>query len=109
MVGAVSRCPPAHGGSDLTAADRQPGSRRHTRGSLVQRQPYCAEHGSNADVADPALGPGREAVVSTSQKARVADDLVRRLAAAFRGAQLYAPGHPIAVRNVTALADILAL
>lgn len=47
--------------------------------------------------------------MSASQKARLADELVRRLAAAIRGAQLYAPGHPLVLRNVAALADVLAL
>jgi putative nucleotidyltransferase with HDIG domain len=42
-------------------------------------------------------------------RARVADDLVRRLAASIRGAQLYAVGHPIAVRNVTSLHEALAV
>ena len=47
--------------------------------------------------------------MNTVQRARLADDLVRRLAAAIRGAQLYAPGHPIVVRNITALTEALAL
>lgn len=47
--------------------------------------------------------------MSASQRARIADDLVRRLAAALRGAQLYAPGHPLVVRTVGALADVLTL
>lgn len=47
--------------------------------------------------------------MSASQRARLADDLVRRLAAALRGAQLYAPGHPLVVRSVAALSDVLAL
>jgi len=42
------------------------------------------------------------------QRSRFADDLVRRLAAAIRGAQLYAPGHPLVVRSVTALAEALS-
>ncbi len=47
--------------------------------------------------------------MNSVQRARLADDLVRRLAAAIRGAQLYAAGHPLVVRNVTALAETLAL
>ena len=34
---------------------------------------------------------------------------VRRLAAAIRGAQLYAPGHPLVTRSVTALVETLAI
>jgi putative nucleotidyltransferase with HDIG domain len=47
--------------------------------------------------------------VSTTQRTRLAEDLVRRLAAAMRGAQLYAPGHPLVTRSIGALADILKL
>jgi len=46
--------------------------------------------------------------VNAVQRARLADDLVRRLAAAIRGAQLYAPGHPLVVRSVTSLAEALS-
>jgi putative nucleotidyltransferase with HDIG domain len=46
--------------------------------------------------------------VNAVQRSRFADDLVRRLAAAIRGAQLYAPGHPLVVRSVTALAEALS-
>jgi putative nucleotidyltransferase with HDIG domain len=45
--------------------------------------------------------------VSGSQRARFADDLVRKLAAALRGAQLYAPNHPLVTRSITALNDTL--
>jgi len=45
--------------------------------------------------------------MSTASRARIVDDLVRRLAAALRGAQLYAPDHPIVTRSVGALADAL--
>ena len=45
--------------------------------------------------------------MSTPRRARLADELVRRLAAAIRGAQLYVAGHPIVVRNVAALAETL--
>ena len=38
--------------------------------------------------------------MSASHRARIADDLVRRLAAALRGAQLYAPTHPLVMRSV---------
>ena len=47
--------------------------------------------------------------MSTPQRAKLADELVRRLAAALRGAQLYAPGHPLVTRNITGLADTLTL
>jgi putative nucleotidyltransferase with HDIG domain len=47
--------------------------------------------------------------MNTVHRARLADDVVRRLAAAIRGAQLYAIGHPIVVRNVTTLLEALAV
>jgi putative nucleotidyltransferase with HDIG domain len=47
--------------------------------------------------------------VNAVQRAKVAEEITRRLAAALRGAQLYAPGHPLVTRNVTALADTLTL
>jgi len=47
--------------------------------------------------------------VNAVHRARLADDLVRRLAAAIRGTQLYAVGHPIVVRNIAALLEALAV
>jgi putative nucleotidyltransferase with HDIG domain len=47
--------------------------------------------------------------VNAAQRARLADDLVRRLAAAIRSAQLYSTGHPIVVRSVTNLTESLAI
>jgi len=38
----------------------------------------------------------------------LADELLRRFAAALRGAQLYAPGHPLVNRNIGAFLDIVA-
>jgi putative nucleotidyltransferase with HDIG domain len=39
----------------------------------------------------------------------IGEELARRLAAALRGAQLYAPDHPIVKRNVGALAETIGL
>ena len=47
--------------------------------------------------------------MTPAERARLADELVRRLAAALRGAQLYARGHPLLGRHVTALADTLTV
>ena len=47
--------------------------------------------------------------MSAVQRAKIAEEIVRRLAASLRGAQLYAAGHPLVTRNVAALADTLAL
>jgi putative nucleotidyltransferase with HDIG domain len=45
--------------------------------------------------------------VSTPLRTKLGEELVRRFAAALRGAQLYAPAHPLVTRNITALADTL--
>jgi len=47
--------------------------------------------------------------MSVPQRSRLADELSRRLAAAIRGAQLYAPGHPLVMRSARALIDTLTL
>ena len=46
--------------------------------------------------------------MNATERARLADDLLRRLAAAIRGAQLYAPGHPLVTRSITSLMETLA-
>ncbi|MEQ1572945.1 MAG: HD domain-containing phosphohydrolase [Vicinamibacterales bacterium] len=46
--------------------------------------------------------------MNPSERTRLAEELVRRLAAALRGAQLYAAGHPLVARNIAALSDTLA-
>jgi putative nucleotidyltransferase with HDIG domain len=47
--------------------------------------------------------------MSTPSRAKLAEDLVRRLASALRGAQLYSPTHPVMTRNVTVLRETLAM
>jgi putative nucleotidyltransferase with HDIG domain len=47
--------------------------------------------------------------VSAPQKAKVAEELLRRFAAALRAVQLYAPAHPLVARSIDALAETLAL
>ncbi len=47
--------------------------------------------------------------MSSAPSGRPADDLVRRLAAARRGAQLYAPGHPLVERAIAGLTEALTL
>ncbi len=43
--------------------------------------------------------------MTTTLRGKVAEEIARRLAAALRGAQLYAPEHPIVKRNAAALVD----
>ena len=45
--------------------------------------------------------------MSTTPRAKIAEELARRFAAALRGAQLYAPEHPLVKRNVGALAETI--
>jgi putative nucleotidyltransferase with HDIG domain len=45
--------------------------------------------------------------MTAGQRAKAAEELARRLAAALRGAQLYAATHPLVTRNVAALLEAL--
>ena len=45
----------------------------------------------------------------TTPRAKVAEEIARRLAAALRGAQLYSPDHPLVTRNVSALAEAISV
>jgi putative nucleotidyltransferase with HDIG domain len=47
--------------------------------------------------------------VNATERARLADELLRRLSAAVRGVQLYAPSHPLVTRSITALVDTLTV
>jgi putative nucleotidyltransferase with HDIG domain len=47
--------------------------------------------------------------VSASDRTRQAEDILRRLAAALRGAQLYAHDHPLVTRATTGLCDALTV
>jgi len=47
--------------------------------------------------------------MTATPRFQLADELLRRLAAAMRSAQLYTPGHPIITRNLTSLSAALQL
>ena len=47
--------------------------------------------------------------MNAAQRAKAAEELARRLAAALRGAQLYASTHPLVTRNVAALLDTITV
>jgi putative nucleotidyltransferase with HDIG domain len=47
--------------------------------------------------------------MSAIQKTKLAEELLRRLAAGLRAVQLYAPTHPLVGRSITALAETLQL
>ena len=46
-------------------------------------------------------------MIDHSRRVQLADDLLRRFAAAVRGAQLYSGAHPLVGRNIAALADAI--
>jgi putative nucleotidyltransferase with HDIG domain len=48
-------------------------------------------------------------MIDRAQQQQLADDLIRRLASALRGAQLYASGHPLVGRNINAFADAVGV
>src|SRR5213080_2667176 len=47
--------------------------------------------------------------MTTVPRFQLADELLRRLAASLRSAQLYSPGHPIIARNLETLSSALQL
>src|SRR5512136_180939 len=48
-------------------------------------------------------------MIDRTRQQQLADDLVRRLASALRGAQLYSSGHPLVGRNINAFADAVGV
>src|SRR5258705_9794868 len=102
MVGAVPHGELAarRGRGPAEARHAGSGGRAHRSGHA--RKPRRAQRGAAAHL-------GSRLRMNAVHRARLAEDFVRRLAAAIRGAQLYAIGHPIVVRNVTALLEALAV
>src|SRR5688500_19483010 len=45
--------------------------------------------------------------MSATQRIRLVDEVVRRLAASLRAVTLYAPGHPLGQRSINSFAEIL--
>ena len=48
-------------------------------------------------------------MIDHNRRVQLADELLRRFASAFRGAQLYAPTHPLVSRNTVALTEVIGL
>jgi putative nucleotidyltransferase with HDIG domain len=48
-------------------------------------------------------------MIDHNRRVRLADELLRKFASALRGAQLYAPSHPLVTRNIGAFFDTLTL
>lgn len=47
-------------------------------------------------------------MIDGTRRVQLADDLLRRFAAAVRGTQLYSGAHPLVARNIGSLADVIA-
>ena len=72
------------------------------------RGPARVRKTRKAALAEPAPPRRRKRVVDpVARAAQLADDFVRRFAAALRGAQLYAPAHPLVPRAFDGLAEAL--
>src|SRR6185369_8999854 len=104
LVGAASYVGAPAGGGIGAAADRPAGDACDTGGCGHAWQPRRARRSSAIPAVRRSGGH-----VNAVQRARLADDLVRRLAASIRSAQLYSSGHPIVVRSITALTESLAV
>ena len=48
-------------------------------------------------------------MIDHNRRVQLADELLRRFASAFRGAQLYAPTHPLVSRNTVAFTEVIGL
>ncbi len=107
LVGALPNHDAAAGCGDLAAPARNAGSARRARSGSHERWPQRPEN--RASTGGAVLETGEEHDMSVPPRSRLADELSRRLAGALRGAQLYAPGHPLVTRSARALADTLAL
>src|SRR6188474_2085703 len=55
----------------------------------------------------PSGRPGSTVMIDSTARFQLSDDLLRRFGAALRGIQLYAPTHPIVLRNLEGLAEAL--
>ena len=92
----------------------RPRPRRCATSARRRRWPCCRRRSRRAAAACargetlPAIF-GSRARMNAVQRARFADDLVRKLASAIRSAQLYAAGHPIVVRSVSTLIESLTI
>ena len=75
---------------------------RHRAASARPRARSCARR-----AARPAAA--QEATPMTAPRIQLADELLRRFAAALRSAQLYSTGHPIIARNLEALSAAVQL
>ena len=106
MVGADAHGPDPGGRGARPARGRHCRGRCPARGSQHDRVPRRPPRGrTRHDVAAPVPAGRRDPVMEPARQLRVADDFVRRFAAAVRGAQLYSPGHPLVTRALAALVE----
>src|SRR6185503_12702234 len=102
---------PRRAGADLPARDRiarraaRSGRDRPAAGSAAQGRVVGGARPPDAGPRPAAAGGGR----MTAPRIQLADELLRRFAAALRSTQLYSKGHPIITRNLETLSGALQL
>src|SRR5207248_9461799 len=113
MVGAAAHRRPAQGRGGGARPDRQlRGARGPRRGdrTRVARDPHGGARAAVECTRTPARAQrrARERRMS-APRFQLADELLRRVAASLRSAQLYSPGHPIIARNLESLSTAFQL
>src|SRR5262245_54749567 len=102
MVGAAADSFAAIGGGRIPGEDRDPRGARGARAGIVRRSARCTV-GRSAPYEHGPFPPETEDHMTTPSRSAVADELLRRFAAALRASQLYSKGHPLITRNLGAL------
>src|SRR4051812_9130677 len=109
MVGTAAKRHPPVGGSAGAGPDW------HARGAGCPERGGCQRSAHGAADCPPATerraapSPRAGRTHMTAPRLQLADELLRRLAAALRSAQLYSKGHPIIGRNLESLSTALQL
>src|SRR5262249_332330 len=108
MVGAATQRFVEECGGAGPGPGRHAGGPDRARGSGGARAPRHASRGAHATGAEPA-GIDRVPAMTATPRFQLADDLLRRFAAAMRSSQLYTAGHPIITRNLSSLSAAMQL
>src|SRR5581483_9419615 len=109
VVGAAADRPAARDGGGRARAHRDARGRVGPRAGGGRRHARRPQRGASASL-DGARAPraGGERIV-TAPRFQLADELLRRFAAALRSSQLYSKGHPIIGRNLEQLTSAFQL
>src|ERR1051326_3906598 len=103
MVRAAPHPHAPHRGGGGARAHRHRGSGRGPRGSRRARAAWRAYGGQGAARERPRPAAAIQGAAMTTPRFQLADELLRRFAAALRSSQLYSKGHSIISRNIEAL------